>query len=161
MDRVLLAAKSTNSSLGTVGGEVPSMLSLTIPTTTGSFGSFVPAVTRTYDTALASTVTTTTGDAALSVVDADTANPGRLTNTVGTTTFALPQPVQARAANAAQPNPAYTAVSGAPATLLSWSGPINQEPVTIGLRQLINSTDVLRSGSYSKTLTFTLSTTSP
>jgi hypothetical protein len=33
--------------------------------------------------------------------------------------------------------------------------------VTIGLRQHIDSTDALRTGEYSKTLTFTLSTTQP
>jgi hypothetical protein len=33
--------------------------------------------------------------------------------------------------------------------------------VTIGFRQPIGSTDALRTGTYSKTLTFTLSTTTP
>jgi hypothetical protein len=33
--------------------------------------------------------------------------------------------------------------------------------VTIGLRQHISATQPLRTGSYSKTLTFTLSTTTP
>jgi hypothetical protein len=33
--------------------------------------------------------------------------------------------------------------------------------VTINFRQAIGATDVLRSGSYSKTLTFTVSSTTP
>ena len=33
--------------------------------------------------------------------------------------------------------------------------------LTLGFRQSIGATDVLRSGSYSKALTFTLSTTTP
>ena len=34
-------------------------------------------------------------------------------------------------------------------------------PVTLAFQQRINGTDALRTGNYSKTLTFTLSTTSP
>ncbi len=161
VERVLLAAKSTRSALGTVGGDVPSMLALTLPATLTSFGTFVPTVTRTYDTAMAATVTSTAGDATLTVLDADTVNPGKLTNTVGATTFALPSALQIRAVNAAQPNPAYTALTGAPLNLLGWTTPVNQEVVTVGFRQVVSSTDVLRSGSYGKTLTFTLSTTAP
>ena len=83
MDRVLLAGKSTRDALATVGGDVPSMLlGLTLRRPRASARS-CPTVARTYDTAMAATVTTTTGDAALSVVDADTVNPGKLTNTVG------------------------------------------------------------------------------
>ncbi len=38
---------------------------------------------------------------------------------------------------------------------------MSNDPVTIGLEQAIGATDALRTGTYSKTLTFTLSTTSP
>ncbi len=155
-EQVLLTGLSTNDALGSVGGTVDSILSLTIGSA-GSFGSFVPAVARTYDTASAATVTSTAGNAALSVSDADTVAPGRLVNG----TFALPTPVTVRAANAAQTNPAYVAVSGTPATLLNYAGPTTSDAVTLGFRQAIGATDVLRAGSYSKTLTFTLSTTTP
>ena len=77
---MLLAAKSTGDALSTVGGDVPSMLSLTSRAQAGSFGSFAPAVARNYDTALAAVVTTTTGDATLSVIDPSTALPGDLVN---------------------------------------------------------------------------------
>jgi Amidase len=43
----------------------------------------------------------------------------------------------------------------------SWSGPVSNEPVTIDVKQSIGATDALRTGTYSKTLVFTLSTTSP
>ena len=115
----------------------------------------MPAVARTYDTAMAATVTTTTGDATLSVVDPDTST--RASSSTGR--FALPSALQIRAANAAQTNPAYAAVSGTPLTVLSYAGPTTSDAVTLGLRQAIGATDVLRSGSYGKTLTFTLSTT--
>jgi hypothetical protein len=44
---------------------------------------------------------------------------------------------------------------------LSWSIPVSHDPVTIALRQTIGANDALRTGSYTKTLTFTLSTTTP
>ena len=43
----------------------------------------------------------------------------------------------------------------------SWTAPVSNDPVTIGFKQHIDATDALRTGSYSKTLTFTLSTTTP
>ena len=48
-----------------------------------------------------------------------------------------------------------------PATFLNlqWAG--RQRSVTIGFEQPIAATDPLRTGAYSKTITFTLSTNSP
>ena len=46
----------------------------------------------------------------------------------------------------------------APAVL---DGPVSNDPVAITFRQHIGATDALRTGTYSKTLTFTLSTTTP
>jgi hypothetical protein len=156
-EQVLLTGKSTNDALGSVGGLVDTVLSLTLGAAP-SFGTFVPAVARTYDAAAAATVVSTAGDAALSVVDPDTVAPGRLVNG----TFPLASPVTVRAANAGQPNPAYVPVGAAPTTLLSYTSPTaGADPVTIGFRQAIGATDVLRAGAYSKTLTFTLSTTTP
>ena len=103
-ESIPLTGLSTNSSLGSVGGSVASMLSLTLGGTP-SFGAFVPAVARTYDAAGAATVVSTAGDAALSVSDADTVNPGKLVNGA----FALASPLTVRAANAAQTNPALRA----------------------------------------------------
>ena len=108
-ESIPLTGLSTNSSLGSVGGNVASMLSLTLGSTP-SFGSFVPAVARTYDAAGAATVVSTAGDAALSVSDADAVNPGKLVNG----TFALRvgghRPRDQRGAD----RPAYIAVGAAP-----------------------------------------------
>ena len=38
---------------------------------------------------------------------------------------------------------------------------MSNDPVTITFKQHVDATDALRTGSYSKTLTFTLSTTNP
>ena len=43
----------------------------------------------------------------------------------------------------------------------AWTAPVSNDPVTITFRQHIGATDALRTGAYSKTLTFTLSTTTP
>ena len=38
---------------------------------------------------------------------------------------------------------------------------MSNDPVTINFKQSIGATDALRTGTYAKTLTFTLSTTTP
>ena len=43
----------------------------------------------------------------------------------------------------------------------AWTGPVSNAAATITFRQHIGATDPLRTGSYAKTLTFTLSTTNP
>jgi hypothetical protein len=45
--------------------------------------------------------------------------------------------------------------------LKTWNGPVSNDPVSISFKQPIASTDALRTGTYAKTLTFTLSTTTP
>ena len=74
------------------------------------------------------------GDAALSVSE-----PGHLTNGA----FSLPQPLRVELSKA------------------TWAAPVSNDPVTITFKQAIGANDALRTGAYSKTLTFTLSTTSP
>ena len=46
----------------------------------------------------------------------------------------------------------------APAT---WTQPVSNAASAITFRQHVGATDALRTGTYSKTLTFTLSTTAP
>jgi hypothetical protein len=43
----------------------------------------------------------------------------------------------------------------------SYAGPVSNDLAAIPFRRHIGSTDALRAGTYSKTLTFTLSTTTP
>ena len=49
----------------------------------------------------------------------------------------------------------------APITLKTWSAPVSNDAVTVAFRQAIGAGDALRTGTYSKTLSFTLSTTEP
>ena len=48
-------------------------------------------------------------------------------------TFVLPQPLQARATNAANTSTAYNTVgsTASPLNLLTWSGPVSNDAVTI------------------------------
>ena len=45
--------------------------------------------------------------------------------------------------------------------LLQYSGPVSNDAVSLQFAQQINQNDALRTGTYGKTLTFTLSTTNP
>jgi hypothetical protein len=139
-----------------VTGTVPATLSLALGAP-ASFGAFTPGVARAYLASTTASVITTGGDASLSVADNDPAAPGHLVNG----TYVLPQAVAAKASSAAATGGDYAAVSGTPTTLLTYPGPASNDPVTIGFRQAIGANDPLRTGAYSKTLTFTLSTTTP
>jgi glyoxylase-like metal-dependent hydrolase (beta-lactamase superfamily II) len=118
---------------GDVSGTVPATLSLALdgPAT---FGAFTPGVAREYTATTRATVISTAGEAALSVSD-----PGHLTNGA----FALAQPLRVELAPSA------------------WSAPVSNAISTITFKQGIGASDPLRTGTYSKTLTITLSTTTP
>ena len=124
---------SVSDTPGTVGGSVPATLSLTLGAP-ATFGAFTPGMAKEYTATTTATVLSTAGDAALTVSD-----PGHLTNGA----FTLPEPLQVQFSKA------------------SWTGPASNEAVTVTFKQAVKATDALRTGSYSKTLTFTLSTTTP
>ena len=135
---------------GTVGGTVPATLSLTLGPA-ASFGAFQPGVPRDYFASTPATVTSTAGDATLSVADPSATAPGHLVNG----TFSLPQALQATGGTT------YAPLGGSPTALKTWSAPVSNDPVTLSFKQSIAATDALRTGTYAKTLTFTLSTTNP
>jgi hypothetical protein len=90
------------------------------------------------------TVISTAGDAALTVSDPSTTAPGHLVNG----SFSLAEPLKA-------------AGSVLPATVKTYSAPVSNDAAQIEFTQLVKLNDPLRTGAYTKTLTFTLSTTSP
>jgi uncharacterized protein (TIGR03118 family) len=116
-----------------VGATVPAQLSLTVGGA-ASFGAFTPGVAMDYTAQATATVTSTAADATLSASD-----PGHLMNG----SFALPEPLVVELSKSA------------------WTGPVSSDPVNITFKQHIKADDALRTGSYAKTLTFTLSTTNP
>ena len=151
----VLTATNTN---GGVSGSVPATLALTLGTP-ATFGNFVPGVTNTYKASTTANVVSSAGDALLSVADPSSNATGHLVNG----TYSLPQPLQARATNAANTGTAFNNVgsSASPLNLLTWSAPVSNDAVTLEFSQLVNANDALRTGTYSKALTFTLSTTTP
>jgi hypothetical protein len=127
------SAKLARAAGGDVGGTVPATLALTVGGP-ASFGAFAPGVDREYVATAPANVISTAGNAALSVSD-----PGYLANG----TFSLAEALRVELSKAA------------------WTAPVSNDPVTITFRQHIAATQPLRTGSYSRTLTFTLSTTAP
>jgi lysophospholipase L1-like esterase len=115
-----------------VGGAVAATLALSLGAP-ATFGAFVPGVDRTYDASTTATVTSTAAEATLST------DGGRLSNGP----YALSEPLQIALSKAA------------------WKAPVSNDPVTITFKQHVGATEPLRTGTYSKTLTFTLSTTTP
>jgi GH35 family endo-1,4-beta-xylanase len=118
---------------GDVGGSVPATLALTLGAP-ATFGPFTPGVDRDYTASTTANVVSSAGDAALSVSD-----PGFLTNGA----FALSEPL------------------GVAFSKSAWTAPVSNDPVTINFHQHIGASQALRTGTYAKTLTFTLSTTTP
>jgi uncharacterized protein (TIGR03118 family) len=148
----------TNASTAQTGvtANVPAQLSLSLGNP-ASFGAFTAGLGKDYSASTTATVVSTAGDGALSVTDPSPNAPGHLVNG----TFSLPQAVQASATSAGGTGTAFAPVSGTPTMLLTYTGPVSNDAVTLNFKQTIGANDALRTGTYSKTLTFTLSTTNP
>jgi hypothetical protein len=116
-----------------VGGTTPATLSLTLGSPAG-LGAFTPGLTQDYTAHTTADVLSTAGDAALTA-----SGPVHLANGA----FTLPSALQVSLSKS------------------SWSAPVSHDPVTIGFTQHIDADDALRTGAYSGTVTFTLSTTTP
>jgi hypothetical protein len=149
----------TTSSDGTISGTVPATLSLTLGTP-ATFGAFTPGVAHIFDASMTANVISTAADAALSFADPSSTATGHLVNGA----FSLPQPLTVAASSpAGHSSGAFADVGGtaAPTGLLSYVGPISNDPVAIAFKQTIAANDALRTGTYSKTLIVTPSTTTP
>jgi hypothetical protein len=159
-NKVTLARGQTvNMSLctqGGVGGTVPATLSLTMGAP-ATFAPFIPGIGATYDASSTATVVSTAGDAKLSVRDPSSNAPGHLVNG----SFSLPSALQVSATSLGGSPSSFTALGADPVTLLTYSMPVSNDQVTLGFRQVIGVNDALRTGTYAKTLTYTLSTTNP
>jgi hypothetical protein len=136
-----------------VGATVPATLSLSLGAP-ANFGALTPGVGEDYTASTTGNVISTAGDALISVADPSSTNTGKLVNG----SFALPTTLQAMATGGTF---ADVGGSASPTPLRSYSAPISNDQVTFTFRQRVNANDALRTGTYSKTLTFTLSTTQP
>jgi hypothetical protein len=150
-----LATFQLNSGVSTTGdvvGNVPATLSLSLSGTV-NLGSFQPGVGKDYDGSTVATVTSSAETADLSVMDASSNATGRLVNG----TRALTSPLQLNAGGPFAP----LNTDGSPLLLKHYGDVAANNATTINVRQHIGDTEGLRTGSYAKTLTFTLSTTTP
>ncbi|MBE2314543.1 Ig-like domain repeat protein [Solirubrobacter sp. CPCC 204708] len=139
-----------------VSGIVPTVLGLTL-NGPAAFPPFIPGVGTTYEATLGATITSSADKAELAVVDRTGVQPGRLVNG----TYVLTDPLQVRALRAGQDNPLWNPVSATPVRLLAYPAYIASDQVTIAFRQTVRNNEALLAGEYTKTLTFTLSSTQP
>jgi len=136
---------------GDIGGAVPATLALNVGGP-AAFPAFAPGVARDYTAGLTANVISTAGVATLSVADGSTNVPGRLVNGA----FSLATPLQARAKDGA-----FASVGAGALDLLTYNGPVSNDAVPLEFKQSIAANEALRTGTYGKTLTLTLSTTTP
>jgi hypothetical protein len=152
---------SVKGAEGTPGGETPATLNLALGTP-AAFSPFVPGVARDYTTTLGATVLSTADTATLSVADAGTNAIGHLVNGP----YALTLPLQAAGTSTyAETTPGTMGPIGSaasPLTLLTYNAPTpGNDAATLNFKQSITGSEALRTGPYAKTLTFTLSTSTP
>ncbi len=147
---------STDPVIGNVLSTVPATLALSLDAP-GDFGAFTAGVAIDYQASTTANVISSAGDATLSVSDPSATAPGHLLNGA----FSLASALQAQASSPLGTGGAFAPLGSGPLTLLTYSGPVANDPVAIAFKQPIAANDPLRTGTYSKTLTFTLSTTTP
>jgi hypothetical protein len=145
-----LAFVSSVSAPSEIGGNVPAVLALTVGQAP-SFGIFVPGLAKDYTASTTASATSTAPGAALTVADTAATAPGHLVNG----SAAMPQAVQVKAGGE------YVTVGASPAALASWSAPVSGGVLSLDFKQSIGAGDALLSGTYAKTLTFTLAATTP
>jgi hypothetical protein len=158
--RVVVSAAPPASTSATthVTASVPPTLALSLGPT-ASFGPFVPGKAMDYLTSTPAAVTSTAGEATLSVADRAASTAGHLVNGG----FVMPQEMQVAATSDAGMGGGFALVGGPslPTALLRYTGPVTNDLVTVRFRQPVAATDALRTGTYSATLIFTLSTSQP
>ena len=147
--------------LGDVNGTVVPTLSLTLGAPGELRRRSPPGQGRDYTATTTANVVSTAGNAALTVHDPSSNATGRLVNGVVLARRSRcrrrRRPPRAASASAMAP----VGGSSSPTPLLTYSGPVSNDMLTLAFKQTIGAGEALRTGTYSKTLTFTLSTTAP
>jgi len=156
----VVEAGASNEVNPVVEGKVPQTLSLAESTCNHvNLGEFIPGVAANYTNTCAVTATDTGSDGKLTAEDREPAgHEGHLMNG----SYFLPKALEAKAADAQSlgGGGALTSLES-PVVLLSFSAPFSADEVTATFNQPIAKTDGLRTGIYKKTITLTLSSTSP
>jgi hypothetical protein len=123
------------------------------------FAPFIPGVATAYMATSTGVVNSSSADTILTVADPSAVASGHLLNGDAP----LPSAMQVSGSSADGTSSGFQAVpdTSAPATLVTYAGPVTDEAVTLTFKQPIAQTDSLRTGGYVKTFVFTLSTTNP
>jgi len=159
-----IAVYSSQDPPANVTGIVYGTLGVTVSgSSLPSLGSFVPNSATTYTTTLSASITSTAGSATLTAQDPSAASTGYLVNNSVGGPYALLSPLHINATDGGtNPSTGYQVLtSGNAMLLLSYSAPVSNDPVTIGFQQAIGLVEPLRSGTYSKAITLTLTTNNP
>jgi hypothetical protein len=144
-----------------VYGEVPFTQTLTSYCTEVNLGHFIPAEAKTYTNTCNVTATDTDAASRLTAEDASATDTGHLVQGA----YDLPDPLEVQAA--AEERGITTGVQtlatslGHPQTLLNFAEPFADNLLTVKFTQKIGKKDPLHTGVYAKTITLTLSTTTP
>ena len=165
-----LAGTATIVPETSVSGTVASTLGVSVGNAAPSFGTFTPGLPANYMSTVGATITTTAQTSTLTASDPNAGFPaafsGHLVNSAAVGgPYDLPSGLQVDATStnaAASGGGVYTDLSVTnPATILTYTRPVSNDPVTVGFLQPIGANDPLRTGNYSKTITLTLSTNTP
>ena len=124
-----------------------------------AFAPFIPGVGTDYLATSSGVVNSSAGEAILTVADPSTVASGHLLNGDAP----LPAPMQVSGASANGTSSGFQAVpdTADPATLVTYTGPVTNENLTLTFKQPVAPADPLRTGGYVKTFVFTLSTDQP
>ena len=154
---VLSFATDATSVDSHISGAVPSTLALTLGTP-ASFGTFTPGATTTYEASMPASVTSTYSDATLSITDRAQSPPATW-STAPSHCRAAPGPGPQRRQH--RHDVRQRRLLGLATDPADMERPVFNNLVTLNFSQLIKATDPLLRGTYNKTMTLTLSTTTP
>jgi len=156
----------TGTQTGTVEGKVPFTQSLASSCTTVVLGPFNPGRAHGYGNTCTLKATDTAAESKLVAEDASTVDPGHLVQVYNhekiKETYELPEALETGNATSGQEGTGGALTSlVTPVTLLKYAKPFSEDAMTVTFNQKIGLHDHLHTGTYSKVITLTLSTTEP
>jgi hypothetical protein len=149
-----------------VEGKVPFTQTLATTCSPVVLGPFVPGKPQEYKGTCGLTATSTAAESKLVAEDASATDTGHLvqvyTDGAFKETYELPAALETNATSTqGGSGGALVSLAPSPATLLTYAKPFSEDAVTVTFNQKIGLHDHLHTGTYAKTITLTLSTTTP
>jgi HYR domain-containing protein len=148
-----------------VEGKVPFTQTLATTCSPVVLGSFLPGKTQEYHNTCGLKATSTAAESKLVAEDASATDTGHLvqayTHGAFKETYELPEPLESKAISTQGGIGGALTSLVAPTTLLTYAKPFSEDEMTVTFNQKIGLHDHLHTGTYAKTITLTLSTTTP